>query len=120
MAISIILSYPVIVFPCRFSIDALIFPDRPLSSRRFILQNVSVVVAAFLVAVAIPSFATVLGIFGAVTSTIIGYVLPSIFYLKLSDFPFRHDRKKWLAAGLLFLGTLGGLVSFILILVNYV
>jgi hypothetical protein len=39
-AISIILSYPVILYPCRYSVDRLFFPSKEFSYPRFVIETI--------------------------------------------------------------------------------
>lgn len=119
MAISVLLSYPVVVFPCRISVDRILFPTRPYTYQRFVLENIAIVFVAFFIGCAIPSFGTLLGIFGAVTATTIGYILPPVFYLNLAPGTIRDTPRKRTAAALLTLGFLAGLVSFVMVCIEY-
>eukprot|EP00808_Paulinella_micropora_P026083 g81891.t1 len=94
MAGSILLSYPVIVFPCRISVDRLFFPEWPYSYRRFVLENMGIVTLAFVIAIAIPQLSTLLGIFGALTSTLIGYILPPLYFLRINHQTWREDSRR--------------------------
>eukprot|EP00457_Paulinella_chromatophora_P005839 gb/GEZN01005856.1/.p1 GENE.gb/GEZN01005856.1/~~gb/GEZN01005856.1/.p1 ORF type:complete len:429 (+),score=47.30 gb/GEZN01005856.1/:24-1310(+) len=118
MAVSILLSYPVIVFPCRISVDRLLFPSRPYSYRRFVLENLSIVSLAFCIAVLIPQLSTLLGVFGALTSTFIGYVLPPLYYLRVTDKPWKEDRRSKIAWAVLVIGSLAGFTSFIAVIME--
>ena len=55
---------------------------------------------------------TLMGVFGAITSTAIQFVLPPVFYLKLGPEPFKEDKKKWVCVAVLVLGSICGLTSF--------
>jgi hypothetical protein len=84
--------------------------EQELTYIRFVLQNVGIVAVAYGIAVALPVFSTLLGIFGAVTSTIIAYILPTFFYMRTSQRSFLNDRFSWVALALLILGGSAGLV----------
>ncbi len=66
---------------------------------------------AFGIATALPVFSTLLGIFGAVTSTIIAYILPTFFYMRTSQRSFVNDRFSWAALAVLILGGSAGMVQ---------
>ncbi|KJE97855.1 hypothetical protein CAOG_07937 [Capsaspora owczarzaki ATCC 30864] len=119
-SISIILSYPVIVFPCRYSVDRLLFPNSQQSYRRFAIETVCIVSVGYLVAIAVPELATVIGLFGGLTSTTIAYVLPPLFYIRIAPLNIRADRRKMGAIALLVLGSAAGLTSAIIILQQYI
>jgi hypothetical protein len=117
MAISVLLSYPIILFPTRENVDKLMFsgkkscfPHRPLTNFRFYSQNIVLVWIACGITVAIPQFRTILNLWGAFTGTFLGYIFPTVFYLKSSKVPFRDDVKAWAAATMLLVGGLSGFV----------
>ena len=66
---------------------------------------------AYGIATALPVFSTLLGIFGAVTSTIIAYILPTFFYMRTSKNSFSKDKFSWVALTLLVLGGSAGMVG---------
>lgn len=119
MSLSILFSYPVVVYPARISVDRLLFSGRPHSYCRFVVENLLIVAVAFMIGVAIPSFSTLLGLFGAITSTAIGYIFPPVFYLGLSPLPFKQDTRKWIALTLLVCGTTAGALSFVSVMMEY-
>lgn len=111
-AVSIILSFPVILWPARVSADRLFFLDRPYSYLRFVLEAVAILALALIIALAIPSFSTILGLFGSLTNTTIGYILPPLYYLKLEPTPWKESWTKKGAIALLVIGATCGLVAF--------
>jgi amino acid permease len=119
-AVSIVLSFPVILWPARVSTDRLFFLDKPESYLRFILEAVGILALAFLIAVAVPSFSTVLGLFGSLTNTTIGYVLPPLYFLKLDPRMLKTSRVKQAAVALLVIGSLAGLISAGIITEDYI
>jgi hypothetical protein len=78
---------------------------------RYVAQNIAIVAVAYGIATAVPVFSTLLGVFGAVTSTIIAYILPTFFYMRTSNTSFLKDRFSWVALTLLILGSSAGMVS---------
>lgn len=118
-AVSIILSYPVIVFPCRHSVDRLLFPTRQPSYLRFVCITVGILLTGYIIAVAIPQLATVIGLFGGITSTTIAYILPPWFYIRIAPLNFSADRKKWIAMTVFIVGSICGFVSAAIILKEF-
>jgi hypothetical protein len=55
-------------------------------------------------------FSTLLGVFGAITSTIIAYILPTFYYMRTSRQSFVNDKFSWVALALLVVGGSAGLV----------
>lgn len=119
-SISIGLSYPVVMYPARISLDRLLFPERPFTYFRFVAENLFIVAFAYLIAVLLPAFATLIGVFGAVTSTAIGYVIPPIFFLALDPTPVRESRMKQGAIALMVVGSITGFISFVSVLLDYI
>lgn len=135
-AISIILSYPVILYPCRYSVDRLLFPSKEFSYPRFVIETIVLILLSigkyiytigsvfltFLAGIAtlIPSFATILGLFGSLTNTAVGYILPSLFFLTADTRPIKESKRKWGALALMIIGGGCGLISAVLIIKDYV
>eukprot|EP01122_Echinamoeba_exundans_P013915 TRINITY_DN6175_c0_g1_i1.p1 TRINITY_DN6175_c0_g1~~TRINITY_DN6175_c0_g1_i1.p1 ORF type:complete len:263 (+),score=12.48 TRINITY_DN6175_c0_g1_i1:706-1494(+) len=111
MAASVVLGYPLMVFPCREAIDGLIFPRRSESYVRLAVTTMIIITCTYAIATLIPSFSTILGLSGSITKTILAYVLPPLFYWRASETPFKSDPLKWLSACLLVLGSLAGALS---------
>lgn len=82
-----------------------------LNYSRFVLQNIAIVAVAYGIATALPVFSTLLGIFGAVTSTFIAYILPTFFYMRTSSRSFANDRFSWVALSVLIVGSSAGMVG---------
>jgi sodium-coupled neutral amino acid transporter 11 len=119
-AVSIVLSFPVILWPARISADRLFFLDRPYSYLRFVLEAVVILAISFLIAVAVPSFSTVLGLFGSLTNTAIGYVLPPLYFLKLDPRSWKQSYTKKAAIALMIIGTSCGLIAAGIITSDYI
>eukprot|EP00658_Telonema_sp_P-2_P030964 TRINITY_DN23283_c0_g1_i4.p1 TRINITY_DN23283_c0_g1~~TRINITY_DN23283_c0_g1_i4.p1 ORF type:complete len:493 (+),score=126.19 TRINITY_DN23283_c0_g1_i4:254-1732(+) len=100
--ISLIFSYPIMLFELRHSIEKLAFGDEPYSFKRHLLINLAIIVPCTIVAIFVESVGTVFGLVGSTTSPTIVFILPSLFYLKL-----REDGKmRSVAKVLLVLGVL--------------
>jgi sodium-coupled neutral amino acid transporter 10 len=111
--VGVLLSYPVILFPCRISLDRLLFPSAPSHTRpRFVAETLGVLAVVLAIALAIPDLGAVLGLFGSLSSTCIGFVLPSLFFLSSSD---RLASRRALAWLLLVGGAASGSASFVLV-----
>jgi amino acid permease len=119
-AVSIVLSFPVILWPARVSADRLFFLDRPYSYLRFVLEAAAILAISFVIAVAVPSFSTVLGLFGSLTNTCIGYVLPPLYFLKIDQRSWKQSHIKKAAIALLVIGTICGLVAAGIITSDYI
>jgi amino acid permease len=117
MGISVLQSYPMILFPTRENLDKLMFsghkscfPAKPLSNFRFYIQNISLCWIAYGITVAIPQFRTILNLWGAFTGTFLAYLFPPLFYLRSSKLRFNEDKRAWAALVLMVVGCLAGFV----------
>jgi len=111
MAVSIILTYPMANFPCRFSLDNLLFPSKTeppawmtitcgnfknLTGRklaklaiayprwRTFAEALVITSLAYVLSILFPKISIVFGLTGSTASTFTSYLLPSWFYLMLS------------------------------------
>ncbi len=89
VAIVIICSFPLLAHPCLDTVDDLVFPNRRhvFSYRRRLGALIVVVGLAYTIAMLVDDVSVVLGIAGATGSTSISFVLPALFYTKLSPKP---------------------------------
>ncbi|CAL1529393.1 unnamed protein product [Lymnaea stagnalis] len=92
---STVVTFPVIIFPCRASIYTLLFAkkskphDDMLSSNEHMPEKlfksitVSIVLGSMAVSIVIPNVEFILGINGAIMGTLICYIFPALFFLKV-------------------------------------
>lgn len=83
MAVNIILSFPMNVYPARMQIEMLFLGDCNPSPLRHMALTAAWVGMAMLCAVSVPHISTVFGVLGATTSVMVSFVLPAGFYLSL-------------------------------------
>jgi len=134
MALSIILSIPVVIWTMRESLDQLGLSayrrlrrkngssdnnDEPNERIRFVGETLFLIGLSLAIALGIPSFATILGLSGAVTKMIICYLLPTIFFLKLAKTEYRKAYTV-MAWCLLFFGIITGIISTVITIREYV
>ena len=116
IVIMVMFSYPLQVHPCRASVDAVLkwrpkgradvqgspsrgvlipksAPKDGISDVRFAAITTTILVLSYIVAMTVNSLATVLAYVGSTGSTSISFILPGIFYYKISapDSPY-HQR----------------------------
>jgi amino acid permease len=123
MTASVVLGYPLTLFPCREAIDRLMGLSNRPSYVRFAVQTMLIITLTYTIAALVPSFSTILGLSGAITKTAIGYLLPPLFYLKSTDTTWRTWRSnpKWvLAIVILVLGTSAGIISTVITIKRFV
>ncbi|XP_070580450.1 putative sodium-coupled neutral amino acid transporter 10 isoform X8 [Ptychodera flava] len=92
--ISVALSFPMMIFPCRASINTLISGsqgpslENPGGGGEHIPQGRHQLITSFIVfftlivGIAIPNVETILGLTGSTTGTMIGYIFPALMFLK--------------------------------------
>jgi len=119
MIVSVILGYPLVVFPCRESIDRLIFPGRDASYARLVVITFAVITITYTIAALIPSFSAILGLSGALTKTAIGYILPPLFYMMAKPGQLKKTKSKIMALVVLILGSGAGIASAIATIINF-
>jgi hypothetical protein len=76
MALAIILTFPTVAYPCRFSLDNLLFPDKEVAFHpklqyflqhprmRSIILTAVIILASYVLAIFVPSVSTVFGLTG--------------------------------------------------------
>uniref|UniRef100_A0A7S3YTV1 Amino acid transporter transmembrane domain-containing protein n=2 Tax=Lotharella globosa TaxID=91324 RepID=A0A7S3YTV1_9EUKA len=84
MAANIGLSFPMNVYPSRFTLEMLLFSDAKPSAMRRYLMTLSFVGLAAIVAIAVPNITTVFSILGGSSAVLVSFVLPAAFYLHLT------------------------------------
>eukprot|EP00744_Colponema_vietnamica_P007174 GILI01010359.1.p1 GENE.GILI01010359.1~~GILI01010359.1.p1 ORF type:complete len:534 (-),score=143.64 GILI01010359.1:524-2125(-) len=91
MTFSLVLAFPLNIFPCRYSIDVLLFHNRPYSRVRTVLITLFTVAAALGIAVVVPGINVVFELLGGTASAFVCFILPGAFILKLSSQPITHN-----------------------------
>ncbi|XP_068670207.1 uncharacterized protein [Montipora foliosa] len=127
LALTLLLSFPLLIFPCRAVINRLIWrienrsllQSQPSIKSFEYLSNVTgtgpsrlmwlfetgfLVFFGYILAYYIPQVAMVWGFVGAIGSTIMIYILPPAFYLRVRIHPERPDLKQVAAWGLMLTG----------------
>jgi amino acid permease len=99
IVVLVMFSYPLQVHPCRASIDAVLKwrPGRSrsapvagreeadISDARFAFITTLIIVLSYVVAMTVNSLEAVLAYVGSTGSTSISFILPGLFYYKISD-----------------------------------
>ncbi|KAM3926951.1 sodium-coupled neutral amino acid transporter 4 [Leptodactylus fuscus] len=92
--VAVTLTVPIVLFPIRTSITTLLFPGRPFNLLRHFL------IAFFLLAfnntlvIFVPTIKDIFGFIGASAATMLIFILPAAFYLRIvKKEPFRSPQK---------------------------
>ncbi|XP_002122579.2 putative sodium-coupled neutral amino acid transporter 10 [Ciona intestinalis] len=92
-ATSVVVGFPLMIFPCRQSIYTLFFRPQPvegIASKTFIEPftfkaiTLSIVMSTMLLAISIPNVETILGLTGATMGSFICFIFPGIIFSKAS------------------------------------
>ncbi|NXA67359.1 S38A4 protein, partial [Mohoua ochrocephala] len=118
--VAVTLTVPLVLFPIRSSISALLFPKRPFSWIRHFL--IAVVILAFnnLLVIFVPTIKDIFGFIGASSATMLIFILPGAFYLRIvKKEPLRSPQK---IGALIFLivGIVFMIVSMTLIVMDWI
>lgn len=81
--ISLIFSYPIMLFELRHALERFFSRGAPYSKKRHFIMNTCIIVPCTLIAILVKSVGTVFGLLGSTTSPTIVFILPAVFYLKL-------------------------------------
>jgi len=114
--LALFVHYPLTHFALRRSIEQILFPSRPFSWLRHCTETFLAVYTSYALAVSLPSLNAIFSFTGALTSFMIGFILPCAFFIKLMPGE-RFSRRKipvWLLMGLsLVLCCIAIVVTFI-------
>ncbi|KAH8550289.1 transmembrane amino acid transporter protein-domain-containing protein [Umbelopsis sp. PMI_123] len=101
IVILVLLSYPLQCHPCRNSLDKVLsFNSAPVdengakvlsppSTAKFIAMTMGILITTYCVAITMTKLDIVLAFVGSTGSTVISFILPAMFYLKL------HEGQPW-------------------------
>ena len=108
MALSIITTWPMVTYPCRFSLDNLLFPSKEIAPHRYLqflvdrprlrslVETIVIIAAAYGLSIGLPSVTFVFSLSGSTSSTVTSFVFPCLFYLKLEDWRYWWEPKVYL------------------------
>ncbi|XP_017684674.1 PREDICTED: sodium-coupled neutral amino acid transporter 4 isoform X1 [Lepidothrix coronata] len=118
--VAVTLTVPLVLFPIRSSISALLFPRRPFSWIRHFL--VAVVILAFnnLLVIFVPTIKDIFGFIGASSATMLIFILPGAFYLRLVEKEPLRSPQKIGALIFLIVGIIFMIVSMTLIVMDWI
>ncbi|XP_072510338.1 sodium-coupled neutral amino acid transporter 4 isoform X1 [Notamacropus eugenii] len=92
--VAVTLTVPIVLFPIRTSVITLLFPKRPFSwIRHFLIAAILLALDNVLV-ILVPTIKYIFGFIGASSATMLIFILPAAFYLKLvKKEPLRSPQK---------------------------
>ncbi|XP_068976096.1 putative sodium-coupled neutral amino acid transporter 10 [Bombus flavifrons] len=106
---SIAFSFPLVIFPCRASLNSLLFrrvyAHEPsinyLPETRFRCLTIIIVTVSLITGILIPNIEFVLGLVGSTIGVMICLILPAIFFISISS---KHTNERLLAQVIMFVG----------------
>lgn len=116
---SVLLTVPLLNFPARKSLTLLCFSNLRFSWFRHIIVTFGIQLLIVLLAMYVSSIQNIFGVVGSTTSSALLFIYPGLFYLQISREPLK-SLKKLGALGLVILGILMGVVSLVLIILNWI
>jgi len=82
VGLTVVLSYPLNIYPARFTLEMMFFKHSKPSRIRFLLMTTIMVGLSLLVALYVPNLDAVFSILGSTTSAVVCFILPPAFYLR--------------------------------------
>ncbi|XP_071859685.1 uncharacterized protein isoform X2 [Bombus fervidus] len=106
---SIAFSFPLVIFPCRASLNSLLFrrvyAHEPsinyLPETRFRCLTIIIVAVSLITGILIPNIEFVLGLVGSTIGVMICLIFPAIFFISISS---KHTNERLLAQVIMFVG----------------
>ncbi|XP_072528556.1 sodium-coupled neutral amino acid transporter 4 [Salminus brasiliensis] len=91
---AVTLTVPIVLFPIRSSIVTLLFAGREFSWIRHILIAFGILIFNNLLVICVPTIRDIFGFIGSSAATMLIFILPAAFYLRLvKSIPFRSTQK---------------------------
>ncbi|XP_072311059.1 sodium-coupled neutral amino acid transporter 4 [Eucyclogobius newberryi] len=117
---AVTLTVPIVLFPIRSSITALLFSQREFSWIRHLLIAAGILVFNNLLVIFVPTIRDIFGFIGSSAATMLIFILPAAFYLRLvKSIPLRSPQKIG-AAVFLVVGVIFMIGSLSLIVLDWV
>lgn len=111
LCFSLFFTYPIMMFPVVLLLERKFLPDGGKSSYYVgSVLRACVVLLSGIVVLCIPNFSTLMAFFGSSCCTLLGFILPGIFHLRI--FEGHLTKFEWLVdITLIFLGLVGALIG---------
>ncbi|XP_075932410.1 sodium-coupled neutral amino acid transporter 4 [Anarhichas minor] len=117
---AVTLTVPIVLFPIRSSITTLLFSGREFSWIRHMLIAAAILAFNNLLVIFVPTIRDIFGFIGSSAATMLIFILPAAFYIRLvKSVPFRSPQKIG-ATIFLIVGVIFMIVSLSLIVLDWV
>uniref|UniRef100_A0AAY4D631 Sodium-coupled neutral amino acid symporter 2 n=1 Tax=Denticeps clupeoides TaxID=299321 RepID=A0AAY4D631_9TELE len=80
---AVTLTVPVVLFPIRTSVNAVLWPNKEFNWIRHVMITVVLLVAVNILVIFVPTIRDIFGFIGASAAAMLIFILPSAFYIKL-------------------------------------
>uniref|UniRef100_A0A8D3CY35 Amino acid transporter transmembrane domain-containing protein n=1 Tax=Scophthalmus maximus TaxID=52904 RepID=A0A8D3CY35_SCOMX len=91
---AVTLTVPIVLFPIRSSINTLLFSGRDFSWTRHLLIAAAILAFNNLLVIFVPTIRDIFGFIGSSAATMLIFILPAAFYIRLvKSVPFRSPQK---------------------------
>uniref|UniRef100_A0A8C6UEM0 Solute carrier family 38 member 4 n=1 Tax=Neogobius melanostomus TaxID=47308 RepID=A0A8C6UEM0_9GOBI len=117
---AVTLTVPIVLFPIRSSITTLLFSRREFSWIRHLLIAAGILVFTNLLVIFVPTIRDIFGFIGGSAATMLIFILPSAFYLRLVKSKSMNSAQKIGAAIFLVVGIIFMIGSLSLIVLDWV
>ncbi|KAJ8262474.1 hypothetical protein GJAV_G00166870 [Gymnothorax javanicus] len=117
---AVTLTVPIVLFPIRSSIITLVLGDPEFSWIRHILIAAGILVFNNLLVIFVPTIRDIFGFIGSSAATMLIFILPAAFYLRLVDSVPLRSPQKISAAVFLCVGMVFMIVSLTLIVLDWI
>ncbi|ELK08439.1 Sodium-coupled neutral amino acid transporter 4 [Pteropus alecto] len=118
--VAVTLTVPIVLFPIRTSVTTLLFPRRPFSWIRHILIAATLIALNNVLVILVPTIKYIFGFIGASSATMLIFILPAAFYLKIvKKEPLRSPQKVG-AIIFLLVGIIFMIGSMALIIIDWI
>lgn len=117
---AVTLTVPIVLFPIRSSITTLLFSGREFSWIRHLLIAAGILVFNNLLVIFVPTIRDIFGFIGASAATMLIFILPSAFYLRLVQSKPMNSPQKIGAAIFLVVGVVFMIGSLSLIVLDWI
>ncbi|EFN65823.1 Putative sodium-coupled neutral amino acid transporter 10 [Camponotus floridanus] len=107
---SVAFSFPLVIFPCRASLNSLLFrrvhTHEPsinyLSESRFRCLTIAIVSISLIIGILVPNIEFVLGIVGSTIGVMICLIFPTVFFVSINS---KNTNERLVAQGILIIGV---------------
>ncbi|KAG8439734.1 hypothetical protein GDO86_005779 [Hymenochirus boettgeri] len=81
--VAVTLTVPIVLFPIRTSIITILFPGRPFNLLRHFLIALIILILNNMLVIFVPTIKDIFGFIGASAATMLIFILPAAFYLRI-------------------------------------